>query len=51
MMSAKVNVKDLKRTLADVSQEIEAKTDANQVIQMIDSRINAGISARGIIFE
>lgn len=51
MLSSKVNIKDFKETLADISDDVESKANMNQVTKMIDTKMNAGLSSRGIIYS
>jgi len=47
LMSSKVNLKDFRQTVSDISQDIEARVSLDQVKQILESRLDSSGGARG----
>ncbi|CAI2386287.1 unnamed protein product [Moneuplotes crassus] len=47
LLSSKLNIKDFKQTVAEVSEDIESKASLSQVHKIIESQLNSGLSSRG----
>lgn len=50
MMNTKANVKDIRKTISDMAQDIQEKTSFDEVRKIVDTKLESQASARGKVY-